>query len=53
MNLPVFNACIKYMISEFHQGGDVGTLSVLMTTLLDLVRWVMIYATVAHFKVGM
>jgi hypothetical protein len=50
--VPVFEARITNMIREFHAGAEVGTASVLMTTLLDLVRWVMIYAAIAHFKVG-
>lgn len=53
LGLPVFDARIKYLIQAFHGGEELGALSVLMTSLLDLVRWVLIFAAVAHFKVGM
>ncbi|MCB1866654.1 MAG: hypothetical protein KDG50_14645 [Chromatiales bacterium] len=50
--IEVYNARITEMIKAFHAGEPVSTASVLTTTLLDLVRWVMVYASVAHFKVG-
>lgn len=53
LGVPVFNARIKYLNQAFMQGEAIGPLSVLLTTLLDLVRWVLVFAGVAHFKVGM
>jgi hypothetical protein len=52
LGIPVYQARIKYMIQHFHQGGEVSTISVLMTSMVDLARWILIYASVAHFKVG-
>ena len=52
LGIPVFRARTRDMVQYFVDGGSVGTASVLMTTLLDLVRWTMIWAGVVHFKVG-
>ena len=40
------------MVREFVRGEDISTASVLLTTLLDLVRYMMFFAGLYHFKVG-
>ena len=52
LGVPVFRARTRSMVQHFVEGGSVSTPTVLMTTLLDLIRWMMIWAAVVHFKVG-
>ncbi len=50
--VEVYWAYTPNMVREFVRGEDVSTTSVLLTTLLDLVRYIMFFAGVYHFKVG-
>ena len=52
LGIPVFRARTRDLVQHFVEGGAVTTPSVLATTLLDLIRWTMIWAAVVHFKVG-
>lgn len=50
--IPVFEAYTRSMVEEFAAGREVGTASVLVTTLTDLFRWITLWAGIMHFKVG-
>lgn len=52
VGIPVHDAYTRRMVRHFVAGDDIGTLSVLLTTLLDLCRWTMLWAGIVHFKVG-
>ncbi|MBF0370950.1 MAG: hypothetical protein HQL52_15990 [Magnetococcales bacterium] len=51
--VDVFDAHIREMTRHYLAGKPLTTSSVLLTTLLDLFRWVTIYASITHFKVGL
>jgi hypothetical protein len=53
LGLNVHRALTKELVCDFVHSGEAGTASVLATTLLDQVRWFMVWAAVLHFKVGM
>lgn len=50
--IPVFRCNTKFLVRHFVRGGEVGTASVLLTTLLDLGRFLLFFGSVMHFKVG-
>jgi hypothetical protein len=52
LGIPVHRGSTRGLVRHFMRGGEVGTLSVLMTTLLDMARWILLWAGVFHFKVG-
>ncbi len=52
IGIPVYRGYTKDLVKAFARGSDISTASVLMTTLLDLMRWTMLWAGVVHFKVG-
>ena len=52
LGVQVHDASIKEMAYQFSLGHEVSTLSVLLTSLLDLVSVVLVFAGIAHFKVG-
>ena len=53
MGISVYHGYTARMVRVFSRGQDVGTVSVLATTLLDLIRFMMFFAGVVHFKVGL
>lgn len=52
LGIEVYNSRTRTMVHEFVRGAEVTTPSVLATTLLDLIRFMMFFAGVVHFKVG-
>jgi hypothetical protein len=50
--LEVNQTSTRVMIHRFTRGADIDTVSVLLTTLLDIVETVLVFVGVAHFKVG-
>ncbi len=50
--VEVYDGYTRAMVRAFVAGEDVGTASVLATTLLDLIRFMMFFAGVVHFKVA-
>ena len=52
LGIPVYQASTRALVRGFTRGEEVGTASVLITTLLDLVRWMLLFGSVVHFKVG-
>jgi len=50
--LPVFGGSIKQMMTHFKDGEQIGSLSVLAVSLLNLFKWFVFFAGIAHFKVG-
>jgi len=51
-HLNVFDASIRQMTRYFSTGGEIGAFSILMTTMLNLVKWTVFYVSITHFKVG-
>lgn len=52
LDIPVHRARTKTLARHFLRGHEIDAASVLVTTMLDLVRWTMLWAGVVHFKVG-
>ena len=52
IGIPVFHCNTRFLVRHFVDGGEVGTASVLLTTLLDLARFMLFFGGVMHFKVG-
>ena len=52
LGIRVYEARTREMVRYFVAGDDIGTLNVLLTTFLDLLRWTTLWAGVVHFKVG-
>jgi len=52
MGIPVFNGNTKQLVGYYMEHGDVATLSVLSATMLNLLKWFIVFAAVGHFKVG-
>lgn len=52
LGISVHGGNTKRMVRHFMRGQEIGTASVLATTFLDLVRFMMFFAGVVHFKVG-
>ncbi len=50
--IPVFSGHLKTMSCAYVGSSDISSISVLMTTLLDLMRWLMMWGAIVHFKVG-
>ena len=50
--IEVYNARITKMVSHYVDGGEVVTSSVLATTVLDQIRWMMLWGGSVHFKTG-
>jgi hypothetical protein len=50
--LEIYQMSIRTMIHSFTLGEEISTLSVLLTTLLDLVETILVFAGVVHFKVA-
>ena len=50
--LEINQMSIRTMIHRFTLGEEIDTLSVLLTTLLDLVETILVFAGVVHFKVA-
>ena len=53
LGVNVHNANIRNLVCGFVKTGSATTASVLLTTLLDLVRWFMFWAVSTHFKTGL
>ncbi len=52
LGVDVHRNSIRAMIHDYTQGHEIDTLSVLLTSLLDLVRTILTFAGVVHFKVA-
>ena len=52
LGLEIHQLSIRTMVHRYTNGETIGTLSVLLTTLLDLVETVLVFAGVVHFKVA-
>lgn len=52
LGIKVYGAQMKNMVRAFMKGLEVETISVLATSMLELLRWFLFFAGVAHFKVG-
>jgi hypothetical protein len=52
LGIPVYRCNTRFLVRHFVSGADVGTASVLLTTLLDLARFMLFFGSVMHFKVG-
>jgi hypothetical protein len=52
MGIPVFGGSTKGLVRYYMEHGDVGTLSVLSATMLNLFKWFIVFAAIGHFKVG-
>lgn len=52
MGIPVFHGSTKALVAFYMKHGDVGTLSVLAATMLNLLKWFIVFAAIGHFKVG-
>jgi hypothetical protein len=50
--IEVYNARITKMVSHYVSGDEVTTSSVLATTVLDQIRWMMLWGGSVHFKTG-
>lgn len=50
--IEVYNARITRMVSYYVDGKEVTTSSVLATTVLDQIRWMMLWGGSVHFKTG-
>jgi len=50
--VEVYEASIRVMAYQFSLGHEISTASVLLTTLLELAAYVLVFAGVVHFKVG-
>lgn len=50
--IEVYNARITRMVAHYSSGHEVTTSSVLATTVLDQIRWMMLWAGSVHFKTG-
>jgi hypothetical protein len=50
--IEVYSARITTMVSHYVAGGEVTTSSVLATTVLDQIRWMMLWGGSVHFKTG-
>ena len=50
--IEVYGARITRMVSHYVAGGEVTTSSVLATTILDQIRWMMLWGGSVHFKTG-
>jgi hypothetical protein len=50
--IEVYQSSIRVMVHDYTRGHEVNTLSVLLTSLLDLVRTLLTFAGVVHFKVA-
>ncbi len=53
LGFSVYAGRTRRMVCDFVGGGDVDTPSVLLTTFLDLFRWLLLWGGVVHFKVGL
>ncbi|MDX8409173.1 MAG: hypothetical protein R8J84_03890 [Mariprofundales bacterium] len=52
VHIPVYGGSL-YALSEAYSAGEpMGSLSVLSTTVLDLIRWILLWGGVVHFKAG-
>lgn len=52
LDIEVYRGYTKQMVRQFVRGHEVAPVSVWTTTLLDLIRFMMFFAGVVHFKVG-
>jgi hypothetical protein len=52
LGLAVHGAHTKELVCDFIATGHAGTAEVLATTLVDQVRWFLVWAAVLHFKAG-
>ncbi len=52
LGVRVYGGTTLAMVDAHMRGANVSTVSVLMTTCLDLARWIMMWGGVFHFKVG-
>jgi len=52
LGIAVHQAETVKLVEHFVAGGEVGALSVLATTFLDLARWLLLFGGIVHFKVG-
>ena len=52
LDIPVYRANTRAMVGQFMRGAEVSGVSVLATTLLDLFRFFLFFASVMHLKVG-
>lgn len=52
LGFSVHGGFTSNMVASYMRGEPIGTLSVLLTTMLDLAGWILLWAGVFHFKVG-
>jgi len=52
LGIDVYRCNTRFLVRHFVAGKEVGTASVLLTTLLDLARFMLFFGSVMHFKVG-
>ena len=52
LGIETYGGQIKNLVRAFMNGQDVTTISVLANTMLELIRWLLFFAGIAHFKVG-
>ncbi|MEE3329237.1 MAG: hypothetical protein VX246_00090, partial [Myxococcota bacterium] len=50
--IPVYRLNTRLLVHNYIEGAPVGTATVLITTLLDLLRFMLFFGSVMHFKVG-
>jgi hypothetical protein len=50
--VPAYQGRISAMVERYLDGGQVSTASVLVTSWLDILRWMALWAGAVHFKVG-
>jgi hypothetical protein len=53
LGIPVHEARTANLVAHFSAGGAATTATVLATTFLDLLRWLMLWGGIVHFKVGL
>lgn len=50
--IPAYQGYAREMVCHYMRGGPVSTASVLITSMLDLFRWLFVWGGVVHFKAG-
>lgn len=52
VGIDVYQSSIRVMLHDYTRGHEINTVSVLLTTLMDLVRTLLTFAGIVHFKVA-
>ncbi|MDQ6972264.1 MAG: hypothetical protein Q9M30_06410, partial [Mariprofundaceae bacterium] len=52
LGISIHGGSTKQLVAHYMQGEQLGTLTVLVVTLLNLFKWIVLFAGIAHFKVG-